>query len=131
MKLEVGMYCRYNNFQNKIKIAKIKGIQKNEIDNILYVRLSPDIYCLVHNKLVKLQQENQQLKEDYKCMKKQRDDLTKNATEQITSLLDNWNKLKEWLEELIKESGLEGIIQASIFNHVLEKMQEIEGGNNE
>lgn len=28
MKLEVGMYCRYNNFQNKIKIAKIKGIQK-------------------------------------------------------------------------------------------------------
>lgn len=28
MKLEVGMYCRYNNSQNKIKIAKIKGIQK-------------------------------------------------------------------------------------------------------
>lgn len=28
MKLEVGMYCRYKNFQNKIKIAKIKGIQK-------------------------------------------------------------------------------------------------------
>lgn len=28
MKLEVGMYCRYKNFQNKVKIAKIKGIQK-------------------------------------------------------------------------------------------------------
>lgn len=28
MKLEVGMYCRYKNFQNKIKIAKIKGIKK-------------------------------------------------------------------------------------------------------
>ena len=44
----------------------------------------------------------------------------------------NWNEFKKWLEELIKECGLEGIIQASIFNHVLSKMQELEeGGNNE
>lgn len=28
MKLEVGMYCRYKNFQNKVKIAKIQRIQK-------------------------------------------------------------------------------------------------------
>lgn len=28
MSLEVGMYCRYKNFQNKIKIAKIKEMQK-------------------------------------------------------------------------------------------------------
>ena len=43
----------------------------------------------------------------------------------------NWDKLKTWLEELIKESGLEGIIQVSIFNHVLEKMQELEQGKDE
>ena len=43
MKLEVGMYCRYNNFQNKIKIAKIKGIQKaNEVFQYDYINFDND-----------------------------------------------------------------------------------------
>lgn len=43
MKLEVGMYCRYNNFQNKIKIAKIKGIQKaDEVFRYDYISFDND-----------------------------------------------------------------------------------------
>lgn len=43
MKLEVGMYCRYNNFQNKIKIAKIKGIQKaDEVFQYDYISFDDD-----------------------------------------------------------------------------------------
>lgn len=39
--LKVGMYCRYHNFQNKVKIAKIKGIQ--EADEVfLYDYISFD-----------------------------------------------------------------------------------------
>ena len=33
------------------------------LDEILQKELSPDIYCLVHNKIVDLQQENLQLKD--------------------------------------------------------------------
>lgn len=43
MKLEVGMYCRYKNFQNKIKIAKIKGIQKaDEVFRYDYISFDND-----------------------------------------------------------------------------------------
>lgn len=43
MKLEVGMYCRYKNFQNKIKIAKIKGIQKaDEVFQYDYIDFDND-----------------------------------------------------------------------------------------
>lgn len=43
MKLETGMYCRYNNFQNKIKIAKIKGIQKaDEVFQYDYINFDND-----------------------------------------------------------------------------------------
>lgn len=43
MKLEVGMYCRYKNFQNKIKIAKIKGIQKaDEVFQYDYINFDND-----------------------------------------------------------------------------------------
>ena len=75
-----------------------------EIDNILYERLSPDIYCLVHNQLVKLKQENQQLK-------------------------DNWNKLKEYAKDnLYFYSGYQGAdLEIDIaIQGVLDKMQELE-----
>lgn len=43
MKLEVGMYCRYNNFQNEIKIAKIIGIQKaDEVFQYDYINFDND-----------------------------------------------------------------------------------------
>lgn len=35
----------------------------DRLDNILYARLSPDIYCLVHNQIVELQRENKKLEE--------------------------------------------------------------------
>lgn len=44
-------------------------------------------------------------------------------------LKDNWNKLKEWLEE---ESKLKGTETAYLYyGRVKDKMQEIEGGMNE
>lgn len=43
MKLEIGMYCRYNNFQNKIKIAKIKEMQKaDEVFQYDYINFDND-----------------------------------------------------------------------------------------
>lgn len=46
MKLEVGMYCRYNNFQNKIKIGKICEIIPAD-DMIVY-----DYIILEHDGLL-------------------------------------------------------------------------------
>ena len=71
-----------------------------EIDNILYERLSPDIYCFVHNQLVKLQQENQQLK-------------------------DNWSKLKAFIVNEIPE---EEFVNNEYYVSILDKMVELERG---
>ena len=48
--------------------------------------------------LHKLQQELQKYKENYECILKQRDDITKNATQQIESLIDEKNKYKSLYE---------------------------------
>lgn len=88
-----------------------------------------------------LQEKNQQLKminEEYERLNKENGrgfKITNVQEYDIYELLsyknykNNWYELKKWLEDLINESGLEGIIQASIFNHVLDKMQELEGSD--
>lgn len=54
--------------------------------------------------------------------------------EQLQSQLeqkeDNWNKLKEWLEEVINYEEYDKV-ERDTFKKVLEKLQEIEGGMNE
>ena len=50
------------------------------------------------NDYYKIKEENEQLKENYECILKQRDDLTKNATQQIESLIDEKNKYKSLYE---------------------------------
>lgn len=58
---------------------------------------------------------------------------------QNTELKDNWNKLKEWLEEMINEIKTNDIYdrteyectQITTLENVLAKLQEIEGGINE
>lgn len=45
-----------------------------------------------------LEQELQKYKENYECILKQRDDITKNATQQIESLIDEKNKYKSLYE---------------------------------
>ena len=76
------------------------------LDNILYERLSPDIFCLVHNQLVKLQQENQQLRkinEEYERLNKEngRGFTITNVQEydihELLSYKNNWNELKKWI----------------------------------
>lgn len=52
----------------------------------------------VVNDYYKIKEENEQLKENYECILKQRDDLTKNATQQIESLIDEKNKYKSLYE---------------------------------
>ena len=46
----------------------------------------------------RLLEENKQLKENYECILKQRDDIKKNATQQIESLIDEKNKYKSLYE---------------------------------
>jgi hypothetical protein len=52
---------------------------------------------------------------------------------QYWELKDNWNKLKEWLEEEIKDSlnTWGEVYPRDTYKNVLEQMQEIEGGMNE
>jgi hypothetical protein len=49
---------------------------------------------------------------------------------QNTELKDNWNKLKEWLEEEIQDSlnTWGEVYPKYTYENVLEQMQEIEGG---
>jgi peptidoglycan hydrolase CwlO-like protein len=61
---------------------------------------------------------------------------TLNYIEDLQSQLeqkeDNWNKLKEWLEERKKYYEIIGYVNTKIaFEIVLDKIQEIEGGMNE
>ena len=74
-----------------------------------------------------LEEENKQLKENYECILKQRDDITKNATQQIESLIDEKNKYKslyenekehtDTLKRIIKEvkEYLEGTFEMSTY----------------
>ena len=49
------------------------------------------------------------------------------------NVIDNWNKLKEWLEEEIQDSlnTWGEVYPRDTYKNVLEQMQEIEGGMNE
>lgn len=75
------------------------------LDEMLQKELSPDIYCLVHNKIVDLQQENLQLK-------------------------DNWNKLKEIAKSRsgLKKQCYNGGLWFEI-DDLLDTMQELEQGS--
>ena len=53
--------------------------KEQDIDNQLYKYLSPDLYCYVHNYIVDLKT-------------------------QIDQLTNNWNELEEWLKEYIKKN---------------------------
>lgn len=71
------------------------------LDEKLQSDLSPDTYCLVHNKIINLQQENKQLK-------------------------DNWNKLKEFV---LKKQAVLFNTEYTCYSNILDKMQEIEQGD--
>lgn len=75
------------------------------LDEMLQKELGPDIYCLVHNKIVDLQQENLQLK-------------------------DNWNKLKEIAKSRsgLKKQCYNGGLWFEI-DDLLDTMQELEQGS--
>ena len=62
-----------------------------------------------------LEQELQEYKENHECILKQRDDITKNATEQIESLIDEKNKYKSLYEnEKDKNDTLKRIINRCV-----------------
>lgn len=57
---------------------------------------------LLEDKFVQdLQQENKKLQDDYNAILKQRDDLTKNATEQLESVINENKQLKERIDNAI------------------------------
>lgn len=76
-----------------------------------------------------LEQELQEYKENHECILRQRDDITKNATQQIESLIDEKNKYKslyqnekdknDTLKRIIKkiEEILQNEYKENIFGH--------------
>lgn len=90
-----------------------------------------------------LEKELQKYKENYECILKQRDDITKNATQQIESLIDEKNKYKslyenekdhiDTLKKIIKkiEENLEELYIANddkiydLYKNVLNLLKEI------
>ena len=59
-----------------------------------YCMTSEEMLNAMKELAVKEEQELQKYKENYECILKQRDDITKNATQQIESLIDEKNKYK-------------------------------------
>ena len=89
----------------------------------------------------KLEQENTELKERINTYENPEDltlmcmYCTEKVMDEIYKLKDNWNKLKEWLEDEYKrcdEMGNPAVGYAmGQINRTKNKMQEIEGGMNE
>lgn len=83
--------------------------------------------------ITELQQENKQLKEEieeYKNPIKYFKYANKNITEENQQLKDNWNRLKEWLEEGKKVSSVQNNrIGYNFTTFILNKMQELEGSD--
>ena len=61
--------------------------------------------------------------------------LKANAITKFLILQNNWNELKEWLEEILQEefdiNGFTGVCTEISINCILDKMQELENSNNE
>ena len=75
-------------------------------------------------------------KNEFKYHDKQFEELLEQYIElsrERDKLEDNWNKLKEWLEEGIQDpfSTWGEVYPRDTYKNVLEQMQEIEGGMNE
>ena len=88
------------------------------------------------------EKELQKYKENYECILKQRDDITKNATQQIESLIDEKNKYKSLyenekdhtdtlkriikkIEEYIKNIDEEEFINTEHYVEILDLLKEI------
>lgn len=82
---------------------------------------------LIENKnvyIVKLQQENKQLKDNIR----QIDNSVDKVLKQLIKEKDNWNKLKEYIKTEIPEDVF---IDTEWFVSILDKMQELEQGSDE
>ena len=97
-------------FKDRKVLANLSEIDLLEIIDFLQLDRKQWInqYTISHNDYVSLQQENKQLK-------------------------DNWNKLREWLEELLQEefdiNGFTGVCTEIRINCILDKMEELEKGD--
>ena len=77
--------------------------------------------------------ENKQLKENYECILKQRDDLTKNATEQLESSVGIVKHNRAIQEHIDKERELQNQLQQKedIINKAKDIIKELAYGGNE
>lgn len=113
------------------KLSELWCKSQEKVKNLEYKLNTQRKYY--QNRLMKIQRENKQLKENYEAVLKQRDDIVKNSTETIEKyqqknkqLKDNWNNLNQWLENNWKQS------QDIWFVKIINKMKEIlKGGNDE
>ena len=92
-------------------------------EQVLHNELSFEINQeLIHlmKQIIEMQKQNTELKEENFKLQARSD-----------RVINNWNKLKEWLEDKNNQQYSKYIYNYSINNWVLNKMQEIEGGMNE
>ena len=80
-----------------------------------------------------LKNENQQLKENYECILKQRDDITKNATEQLEASVGIVEHNRAIQEHIDKERELQNQLQQKedIINKAKDIIKELAYGGNE
>ena len=86
---------------------------------------------------IKLQKENKLLKENYEriynenCILKEKHNINDiSLLDENYKIKDNWNKLKEWLEEGKKVSSVQNNrIGYNFTTLILDKMQELEGSD--
>lgn len=117
-------------------------MNKTKIDNYYKpesktLRLDEIVYTMIPNSdikplLDKLQQENEKLKERIEYLERsnnRREDTILEQRKEISNLEDNWNKLKEYINQQIEEPL--GGREFCCYSNVKDKIQEIEQGREE
>lgn len=139
--MKIGMYTEDEIFNY------MTSCEGSMLGRSMYDAIFDKIHALI-TKNAQLKKELQEYKENYECILKQRDDITKNATEQIESLIDEKNKYKslyknekehtdtlkriiEKIEEYIevnteyKESTFYGLPDFYVFKGNIEKLLDL------
>ena len=114
--IEENNYLKFGEYSNDMQCDDT--VNKLNLDDLEYVK--------------KLQQENKQFQERMEYLERsnnRREDTILEQRQKIGDLEDNWNKLKEWASNFYnsEEVGWAGCGM----RYTLEKIQELEGSNNQ
>ena len=135
-----------NMYQNRWKECGVEDgntIHMGNLSNLKYNELESASILLLRTE-IRLKKENKILKERIEYLERsnnRREDTILEQRQEISNLEDNWNKLREYIRETkLKEFEKsyskrfgKTFTQAEVIvcNMILDKMQELEGDNNE